>query len=97
MIIRHASAEGIRDTLLTLTDTDDTVRRERGLVVIHIHDVNTQGRGPRQLWRSFIRGNDCEAVSVPDLPVQYDVGLHQTREWRLNYECVVMVTIDDVV
>lgn len=33
--------------LLTLADTYDAVRRECGLVVVHVNNVNAQGGGTR--------------------------------------------------
>ena len=83
--------------ILTLADADDAVRREGRLVIVHIYNVNTQGRGTRQLRWPFVSSDNSDAVGVPDLSVQHNVGLHQPGERGFDYESVVMVTVHDVV
>ena len=82
---------------ITFTDADNTVRREGGLVVVDVDDIDAQGAGARQLGRSFVRGDDCQTVKVPNLPVENDVGLDDAGKGRFDHEGVVVIAIHDVV
>jgi hypothetical protein len=73
------------------------VRRKGRLVIVHVNNVNSQRRGTRQLRRTLVSNYHSDAVGVPDLSVQNDVGLHQPGECGFDYESVVMVTVHDVV
>ena len=81
----------------TFTDADDAVRREGGLVVVDVDDVDAQGAGARQLRCPFVGGDDGQPVKVTNLAIQHNVGLDDAGEGRLDHERVVVITVHDVV
>lgn len=73
------------------------MRRESRLIIIDVNDVNTKRASARQLWRTLVGGDDRQPVEVTDFTIQHNVGLDYAGEWRFNHECVVVITVHDMI
>lgn len=78
---------------LTFGDTDDTVRRECGLVVIDVHDVDANCGSSCELRHAFVCSNYRQTIHVSDFSIKHNVGLYKSREWRLNYKGIVVIPV----
>lgn len=78
---------------LTFGDADDTVGRECGLVVIDVHNVYANCGSSCELRHAFVCSNYRQTVHVSDFSIKHNVGFYKSREWRLNYEGIVVVSV----
>lgn len=81
----------------TFADGNDTVWRERGEIVVGVHNIDAKSGGSCKLGSAFVRSNNGQFVGIADFPIEDYVGLDESTERWLDYESVIMVAINNVI